>query len=86
MRRSASVQLRTFVAGVAAVQALIAGTADAQCFIQPLNSGQVFTVTANPSVYSFVPSGGHWGAIGIRSLPGNDWLLQIFGAPFPFPP
>jgi hypothetical protein len=87
MRRTSSVQLRTLVVGVAlAVQALIAGAAGAQCFIQPLNSGQMFIVSANPQLFSFAPSGGHWGAIGIRSLPGQDWLLQIFGSSLPFPP
>ncbi len=87
MSRTPSVQFGKLVAVCAlALQTLSAGTADAQCFVQPLNSGQTFTVTANPSLYSFTPSAGHWGAIGIRSQPGNNWLLELFGNWFPFPP
>ena len=42
---------------------------------------KTFTVTANPSLYSFVPDPGHWGAIGIRSL-GESITEQIPHARF----
>src|SRR6188508_1393714 len=60
-------------------------SAGAICNYTALTSTVTVQAPSTPQFYSFTQGQPYWSAIGVRSQPGEDWHLAVFGSTGPDP-